>query len=200
MKKLSILVVLIIMGLAMVGCKPYDRNPLNEVGGFYEAPHQLRKMFIKDQEMTVKEPGKGYLSGGFFLFIGGVSGDYKEGTEAKYVVTNVRFAWEIKDNTYVITTLPLEKIRIRIVEKVETPTASFFLDEFAVNEAFRSAVNGYTVGEGKKKVERGLGRILKNYYDPHEAISKYLAYVVFTVRSEDWPANINLPVNQGYSK
>ncbi len=197
MKKLSILAVLIIMGLIMVGCRPYDQNPLNEAKEFYETPHQLRKMFVKD--VIIKEPGKGHLSGGFFLLVGGFSGNYEEGTET--MATHVRFAWEIKNNTYIITTLPLEKIRIKLAEKIDAPTVSFFLDELAINQRFKELVTGLTTyNEGKLKVDGYLGRILKDYYNPHKVLSKYLTYVVFTARSEDWPTNINLPVNQGYSK
>jgi hypothetical protein len=200
MRKVSILAVLVVVGLVMVGCNRYDQNPLDEVKGFYEGSHQLRKMFVKDEKVTVKEPGRGHLSGSFFLFIGGISGDYKEGTEVKYMVTHVRFAWEIKDNTYVITTLPLEKVRIKLAEKVEAPTVSFFLNAFDVNKRFEDLRYGNSDELVKKSVENGLGRILRNYYNPHEALAQYLEYAVFTVRSEDWPASINLPVNQGYSK
>src|SRR3989344_3634937 len=160
MKKTVVLTILALVGL--VGCSRYDKNPLVEVKGFYETPHQLRKMFVEEKEVIVRKPSRDNLSGGFFLFIGGVSGEYKEGTTTKYQVTHVRFAWEIKDNTYVITTLPLEKIRIKLVEK-------------------------------------DLGRILRNYYNPHEALTEYLDYAVFTVGDGDWPKNINLPTG-GFSQ
>ncbi len=204
MKKTSIVLVWAVLGFAMVGCsseKDYDKNPFNEeVKRFYEAPHQLRKMFVKEVETTVKEPGRGHISGGFFLFMGGISGDYKEGTETKSITTHVRFAWEIKDNTYIITTLPLERVRIKIVKNIEAPTISFFLDKFAVDEAFHSVVNRWAAAERQKiEVERGLGRIFENYFNPNGALSNYLVYATITVKSENWPANINLPVNQGFS-
>lgn len=200
MKKLSVLGVLVVMWFSMAGCGQDNRGKLllDEVKGFYEDPHEIRKMFVKDEEMTIKEPGRGHFSGGFFLFMGGVSGDYKEGTEIKQVVNNVRFAWEIKDKTYSITTLPLEKIRIKLVEKGE-PTVSFFLNAFTINECFR--VGNYVFPIYKDQEESsGVGRILRNYYNPSETFTRYLEYAVFTVKSEDWPVNINLPVNQDYSK
>jgi hypothetical protein len=53
---------------------------------------------------------------------------------------------------------------------------SFFLDEFKINK------------ELNKWNERdNLRRILKNYYNPHEALKQYLEYAVFTVRDVDWP-------------
>lgn len=170
-----------------------SKNPFDEaVKRFYETPHQLRKIFVKDEEITKKEPGEGHFSGGFFLLLGGASGSYKEGAETKYAVTNIRFAWEIKDSTYIITTLPIEKIRIKLVEEIETPNVSFFLNKFEIDKVFNETHNS----EGRVN----LNRILKNYYDPLEAFSKYLAYAVFTVKSKDWPKNINLPVNQNYNK
>ena len=198
MKKMKKMVALgtlaLLEGLFVVGCSRYDKNPLDEAKGFYETPHQLRKMFVQDQEVTVREPGRASLSGGFFLFIGEVSGKYKEGTTTKYQVTHVRFAWEIKDNTYIITTLPLEKVRIKLVGKAEVPTVSFFLDEFKVNEKFENLqYSSDTYETVKLRVEDNLSRILRNYYNPHEALAQYLDYAVFTVGDGDWPKNINLP-------
>lgn len=188
MKKLSVLGVLVL-------CFPWPDALRTTMVIYYqmrlEGSHKLRKMFHSDEEMTIKEPGKGNLSGGFFFFMGGISGNYKEGTEVKSVVNNVRFAWEIENSTYVITTLPLEKIRIKIVEKGE-PTASFSLNKFAIN-------NGVLEGGffSPRKYDE-VARILRNYYNPSETFARYLEYVVFTVKSEDWPVNINLPVNQSY--
>ncbi|OHA27022.1 MAG: hypothetical protein A3D52_00990 [Candidatus Taylorbacteria bacterium RIFCSPHIGHO2_02_FULL_44_36] len=198
MKKTVVLTILALVGL--VGCSRYDKNPLVEVKGFYETPHQLRKMFVEEKEVIVRKPSRDNLSGGFFLFIGGVSGEYKEGTTTKYQVTHVRFAWEIKDNTYVITTLPLEKIRIKLVEKADTPTVSFSLDEFKVNKRFENLQFPRDMYENvKRRVENDLGRILRNYYNPHEALTEYLDYAVFTVGDGDWPKNINLPTG-GFSQ
>jgi hypothetical protein len=200
MRKIALLSILISVIAVTIGCTEYDKNPYNEVKEFYETPHQLRKMFTKEEEVTIKTPANGSLSGGFFLFIGAVSGEYKEGTETKYAATYVRFAWEIKDNTYVITTLPLEKIRIKLTEQTEAPTVSFVLDQFAINEEFNDLIRQVRFSTGENRVNRTLRRILANYYEPNEAFSKYLAYAVFTARSEDWPTNINLPANKGYSE
>ena len=202
MKKMVVLTALALVGLFMVGCSGDEilKNLFVEVKGFYETPHQLRKMFVKEAEVTVREPSRGSLSGGFFLLIGGVSGESKEGTTTKYQVTHVRFAWEIKDNIYIITTLPLEQIRIKLVEKAKAPTVSFFLDEFKVNKKLEDLHQRAMNHEAaKQRIENNLGRILRNYYNPHEALAQYLDYAVFTIRDEDWPKNINLPTG-GFDK
>jgi hypothetical protein len=178
-------------------------NPINEVKKFYGTPHQLRKMFVKDETVTEKEPGRGSVSGGFFLFLGGVGGEYQEGTERTYVTTHVRLAWEIENSLYVISTLPLDKIRIKLTEEVNPPTIAFFLDENWINQIY--AVQGAIVENKRNQKTRAVGvletdGILKDYYTPNEALSRYLAYAIITVRSADWPSNINLPVNQGYSQ
>jgi len=205
--------VLIVLGFTMIGCNSdlrtaiyessfphYDQNPFNDAKVFYEKPHQLTKMFTKEEEVTIKESGSSHFSGkGFFLFVGGVgsiSGDSKEGTEIKNMVTYVRFAWEIGDDTYITTTLPLEKVRIKLKEKIETPTISFFLDEFAVNKEFEETVRHFNISEGRKEIENGLSKIL---FDP-QTFTKYLSHATFTVKKGDWPTNINLPLNQGFGQ
>lgn len=144
---------------------------INEAIRFYKAPHQMRKMFVKEKDITVEKPTRAEYHRSFFLFFGGADAKYEEGVTTKYVVTHVRFAWEIKDNTYITTTIPIEKTRIKLAEKVKTPAVSFVLDESV-------------------RANRG---VLNDYYDPQEALSKYLKYAVFTVRSKDWPQDINLP-------
>jgi hypothetical protein len=180
----NIILLVAMLSQFLISCSR-DENPYDEVKGFYERPHQLRKMFTADQEVTVKEPGRGSLSGGFFLFVGGVSGEYREGTTEKYQVTHVRFAWEITNNTYIISTLPLDKIRIKLVEKYESPTISLFLNELAIKEDCKDPSYKYPVEK--------LMRDLRHYYNPHEAINRYLDYAIFTVENKDWPKNINLP-------
>lgn len=168
---------IILAPILFSGCK--DPAKEAEIKEFYRSPHQIRKMFVKDVESVT--PGKSSLSGGFFLFVGNVHGESTGETRSEN--TFVRFGWEIKDKTYIITTLPLEKIRVKLVEDHLTPTVSFFLDH--------------------SKDGRGYPAVyetLQNYYNPHEAFSNYLEYATFTVNEKDWPSNINLPLTAGYSR
>lgn len=167
---------------------------------FYETPHQLRKMFTKDEVISEKSPSEGHLSGRLFLLFGDASGSFKGSSEKKYVVTYVRFAWEIMDNTYTISTLPIDKIRIKLVENYEKPTVSFFLDRFLINKDIKTLNEKFRVRSLiEENVENGPLRIIRNYFNTHEAFDKYLGYVVFTVKSEDWPTNVNLPINSDFS-
>jgi len=38
---------------------------------------------------------------------------------------SVKLSWEISDNVYVFSFLPLEKVRVRIVEEIDAPTIKF---------------------------------------------------------------------------
>lgn len=151
----------------------------NEVRKFYKTPHKIRKMFVQDSQTT----SGSRLGGLFFSFI-----------SENQTVTNVRFCWEISNKTYIVTTIPIEKVRIRLVEGGEAPNVSFFLDEFIIKETFEWELRG-----GMENVEKNLTRILKNYMTPQETFSRFLAYATITVRGEDWPTNINLPVNKSFS-
>ena len=167
------------IGMMLTGCSDPKDNPYNQTRGFWENSHQLRKMFVKD--VKFKKPAKGSFSGGFFLLLGGVSGKY-EG-EKEYAATYVRFAWEIEDNTYHIATLPLEKIRIKIVENIKTPTVSFFLNEYRISRDLNPIDYSYT------------SRILKDYYNPQPVFEEYLKYVTVTCKDSDWPTEIKLPLD-----
>lgn len=184
--------------LIFSGCGRNGPNPYTpEVKSFYESSHELRKMFNREDKVTVKTPGEGHLEGGFFLLIGGVSGSYKEGSTAEYVATNVRFAWEVKDNTYAVITVPIEKVRVKIAEKVEVPTVAFFLDEFKIEVKRQGliCVGDYNCSEAW--IERSELRLLNNNYDAPEFLNGnmgYLKYLVITCNSSDWPQNISLPL------
>ena len=189
MKQLLVAFLVIVAGMVLGGCT-YVENPplLDEIRGFYETPHKLHRMVMRQEEVTMRNPGQGNLSGGFFLFLGGVQGEYQEGSEATYVSTQIRFFWDLGDNVYTMTTLPLEKIRIRIVDDIDIPTVEFYLNERIINDALTHG------GVGRAEiVERDLRAILCNYSNPYEALDKYLEYAIFSVKAEDWPENINFP-------
>ena len=102
------------------------------------------------------------ISGGFFLFFGGISGQTKS-------ETLVRFAWKMNDGTYAISTLPIEKIRVKFDNNVTTPTVDF--------------------DSGKIRYE------WENNSDLEYVINHYVNYAILTVRESDWPSQINLPFN-----
>lgn len=200
-KVLSLSVVLI-AALTFSACSRYDKNPYTlAVKAFYEAPHGLRKMFNKEEKVVTKIPSEGSMSGGFFLFIGGVSGSYKEGTTVEHNIAYVRFAWDVGNNTYAIANVPLDKVRVRIADKIEVPTVAFFLDEIALSKKFDELTCcGIDYDVQIRSVERDSElHLLMNNYDAPEFLNEhmnYLKYIVISCNGSDWPQNISLPFNQ----
>lgn len=175
--------------VSLPGCesKHYDQNPYSQVKTFLESPHALRKM------TESKEP-RASLDGEFFLFFGAISGNAQ-------VIHGVKFAWDLGDSLYPITSVPLEKVRVRTTQKVENPTVSFFLDDREINKKFnyltrsRLLVNYET---GKRWVENSELRLLYDKDDVPRFLNEhqgYLKYVVITCNEFDWPQNISLPLN-----
>jgi hypothetical protein len=96
-----------------LGCdsKYYAEPPsLDKVGELVKGTHPLRKLSTNS-----KTTGK--ISGDWFLFFGGLNGEMN-------TTTIVRFAWMLKDSSYCISSLPIDKIRIKFGYN-ETPTIKF---------------------------------------------------------------------------
>ena len=200
-KVLSSLAVFTVI-ITFSACSRYENNPYTpEVKIFYQSSHGLRKMFNKEEKLVTKIPSEGSISGGFFLFVGGVSGHYKEGTTIEHNITYVRFAWEVANSTYALTSVPLDKIRVRIADDIKVPTVAFFLDEIALSNRFDElTTRGADYSYQAKSVEKDSElHLLRNNYDAPEFLNgymKYLKYVVISCNGSDWPQNITLPFNQ----
>lgn len=121
---------------------------------YLEGEHRLRRM-TERTEVSSK------ISGGFFLFAGVLSGKTTSNT-------TVKFAWEMNDGIYAFSSLPLEKIRVRIDEEVTTPTIRF-------------VYNAYGWHWNPANVQR--------------LIDSSVDYAILTVKNEDWPAQVELPLN-----
>lgn len=115
--------------------------------------HKLRKM-TAGQTVTNSK-----ASGGFFLVVGGFKSETK-------TTALVKFAWEMNDGAYAISSLPLEKIRVKIDEKATTPTIKF-------------------------RWTRNY-----NVHDLQTLIDESVCYAVITVKESDWPVQVSLPLSQ----
>lgn len=135
----------------LIGC---DYPPVpDEAGKLFRGEHLLRKMVsIQDENCR--------MSGGFFLFVGGF--DLERTNEI-----NVKFAWQCSDGSYIISSLPLEKFRIKFDEKKKEPTIKFrWVPVYA------------------------------NYLTSQDLMNGYVKYVLITCKEEDWPTDIKLPLNK----
>lgn len=117
--------------------------------------HQLRKMSERTEVNS-------RISGGFFLVLGTLEGKSK-------TTISVKFAWQMNDGTYAISSLPLEKIRVRLDEKIAAPTIEF-------NRWRRCDV---------WCAENGLQPLIDDSVE----------YAVITVKENDWPIQVDLPLN-----
>jgi hypothetical protein len=102
-----------LMSLFLFSCEPKRVDGLTLMENAFRGKHELHRM----AEMTSVSSS---LSGGFFLFFGGISEQTK--TE-----TLVKFSWKMNDGTYAFSSMRLENIRVKFDEKAVTPTIEFYL-------------------------------------------------------------------------
>ena len=151
MKKFVSLMVLL-AALFALGCRPQPKPP-SQAELILGGEHKLHKMTEQSQLNPT-------LSGRFFLFSGSVNGLIKTDVF-------VKFAWEMNDGTYALSSLPLEKIRVKFDEQITSPMIKFRWRRYD--------------GEGTPQTQN-----LMDYY---------VSYALITIRESDWPAQIDLPLN-----
>ena len=142
--------------IVLVGCEsspPAKKAPQDTAGDVLRGEHQLRKMFTaQGKEESV--------SGGFFLIFGGISSESRE-------TANVKFAWQMRDGAYALSSLPLEKFRVKFDNSKETPTIKF---------RWRPSSN-FSASDVQKIIENNV------------------IYALITCKESDWPPKIQLPMN-----
>jgi hypothetical protein len=113
----------------------------------------------------------GSLDGAFFLFAGAVSGR----TSTQSIV---KFSWKNSDDTWIISSIPMERVRVKLQPNATTPTVSFGIYCHA------------PAGEGICPADDTLES------DGPQAVidGGYVQYVTFTCRPEDWPINLQMPL------
>lgn len=142
-----------LVGIFTISCAEKPELP-SQAEQILKGEHKLRKM-VERSENNSK------ISGNFFLIFGGLDGS----TTTKVLI---KFAWEMNDGTYALSSLPLEKIRVKLDEKATEPTIKFRWQRW--NE-YRTA-------------------------QIQELMDYYVLYAVLTVREGDWPIKVGLPLNQ----
>ena len=138
---------LLLITLFMSGCE--DKKMLGEI---LDGEHKLHKM-VESVKINSN------LSGGFFLVAGGID----QSTTEEIII---RFSWQMNDDTYAISSLPIEKIRINLDNEVTIPTIKF-------NWSYK----------------------IVDFTDTQEIIDYCVDSAVVTVKPDDWPIQINLPLN-----
>ena len=121
------------------------------VGVVLKGEHQLRKM-----TSTVTDESK--IDGGFFLFVGGISGSKKQ-------EIRVYFSWKMNDGTYAISSLPIEKFRVKFDENKDKPSIKFRWKAAYTNPDSVQTIMDY-----------------------------FVLYALITCKESDWPYDVTLPL------
>lgn len=152
----------------------YDVEGVNMINNLEDPSHNIRKMFPK--EITSSESSSKW-SAGYFLIAGGASGTSNSTTTTQTIVT---FAWENTNGEYVISNLPVNRLRLKFVESLANPKVTFQIKEEA-----RSALSG----------AYGSYTMKKNYRnDISQFINQNVAYAVIYCKQTDWPVDVKLPL------
>ncbi len=155
-KALCLLIGMVILGT--IGCAASTNEPSyaeKVLGG----THELRKMVERQGSQTT-------TSSSFFLVVGSM-------TQTQTAETLIKFSWKMNDGTYAISSLPLEKIRVRIDETATSPTAQFRWRPWRGGCLCRTAIPE-------------LQTLMDNN----------VVYMLLNVRSADWPVQVSLPLNE----
>ncbi len=180
MKQLGVVLILLVT-LSFFGFKcdmPESQSVVDEsvrdgvVCTFFKGNHVIQRL------VPVEKTESHSSFGGFFLFgTGGVSGSAS--TSSSTVIT---FAWQTNtDSSFVFSTIPLSKVRVKIVETIEEPTVAFsVLDP----SRWPYSPNKYILYEGVKGW---------NTLQPDEILQYVMSHAVISTPSKYWPKKIELP-------
>lgn len=141
----------------------YESNVLK----FFEGEHKLQKM---NDRLTTENHIKGEA---FFLLGTGVA-SLEGGQKVSHDVT---FAWQGNDGDFIFSSIPIEKLRVRLDDAMTVPSVKFVL---------LSSCDG--VGE-----ECQADSMMREHGPQKVINSEYVSHVVIRIRSQDWPAQIRIP-------
>jgi hypothetical protein len=150
-RKKMILTILVIIALfGLTACGPKSKS----IDDIFRGEHQLRKMgqLVGSKDKTKES---------FFLIT------YNQ-NETKITVVAIKFAWKMNDSTYALSSLPMEKIRIKLDKNVTVPTIKFRWNPNSGN----------------------------NIDLIQELMDNDIVYALITVNEKDWPTDISLPMNR----
>lgn len=139
--------------LLAISCSKKEEQEESQASIMLKGNHELRKM--KDFVGVTSSS-----SASFFLIMGDQS------QESKTEVC-VKFSWKMNDGTYAISSLPIEKFRIKLDSTATTPSIKFRWIRYDSNHIAQT----------------------------QELMDGYVCYAVLIIREEDWPTEIKLPLN-----
>lgn len=167
------------LALAASGCRTiHDQTQENKVEQKrLDGVHNLRKMFPTNDTHTAPTQA----SGGYFLFGGSFSYTGEKTTSEPVVY----FAWQDnEDGAYAISSVPLSRVRIEL-GSYTTPRAYFLWHQTCRNRNDMD-YDGIRVTH----YHEGVCTIADTSADAFQGVDE----VTFQVNYNDWPEQINLPL------
>jgi hypothetical protein len=126
------------------------------------SPRKLRKMRVSDVEVTTRK-----ISFAHFIFVGKASDETR-----KFESYDVIFAWERNPNEYIVTRLPMDKIKFQLHSEKMEPEIQF---------EFKPGWWDWSWSECKSEI--------------NECIGDHLIWATIILSESDWPREVNLPLN-----
>ena len=152
-KNYFLLSLTLFFNFSLLSCN--NEPAIDLVGINLRGAHTLRKL----TETNLQENKS---TGQYFLFMGNMTTENNSGP-------GISFAWKQNDSTYILSTLPFNRIRIRFNEKMDTPIIKFRW-------------------EPSDKVGTRTD-------DIDYIMKKNVIYAVIYIKKENWPQQIHLPMN-----
>lgn len=141
-----------------IGCEASDPNGkiAKEFNSFYGGHHDLRK--FSSQEIKTASSA----SASYFLFWGSAS---FKGEESSAIIA---FSWKSNNGEYILSKIPMSKVRVKFDNNKTAPYVTFSIDKFAFMNS----------GLADECVESTM-----NYK---------LNYVIIHCKESDYPTDINI--------
>ncbi len=86
--------------------------------------------------------------------------------EKKETTVMIKFSWQMNDGNFAISSLPLEKFRFKLDNKTTSPTIKFRWE------------------------------LSSNNPNLQEVMNTKIVYALLTIREDQWPVDIDLPMNR----
>lgn len=165
MRPITIVAGLLFLNILTSACASSEARVPTKSMVFFDGKHSLQRLVQYSETES-------QLSGGGFFFLGTGVGSISGETKNNY---SVKFAWKSnEDGSFIISSIPLEKVRVKFDEKIEVPQVEFKL-----------YCNRDYCGEDW---------LLRNYGQQRLIDDGYIIYATITVKSSDWPLKIEMPL------
>ena len=170
MRLVTLAVGFIFIMFLTLACASPEAETLTKTMMFFQGKHSL-------QRLVQYGSNDSKMSGGGVFFLGVGAGSISGETKTNY---SVKFAWKSNiDETFVISSVPLERVRVKFDESVTVPHVEFKLWCGDYGDSFKCG------GSDNRLLSYGQQKVIDE---------GYVLYVTITVKLSDWPLKIEMPL------